>query len=221
MIDEILARAVAYEGDALIAWTPEAVALRMIEAASVFARTPAKIGPSRFKTAWPAIVITAQDLVDEETQQRLLRFPHLVGDWESHIDPPTKRHISREKQAEWNRPSAPTHEEYSRAEEALRWPALFLGDRPLLADAITLWALCMGTNASLRATLRRRVKDADAKMRAIGASRRQDAIPGKNFNRDRLNYRRREAAELICLALSKAGIALREAADDISADADE
>ena len=218
---DILDRAAAYEGLTLIGWTPEAVALRMVEAASVVARTPMHIGPKGAQGFWPQVLVVAQDLVDEETQERLMRFPHLVGDWEAHIDSKTRRRMSENKSAEWSRPSQPEAAELSRAEEALRWPALYLADRPLLADALTLWALCIGTGASLRASLRQRVKDADARMRKIGANRRQAAIPGKNFQRQAVHDRRKIAAAVICRALVAGKVAFREAAEGISANSED
>lgn len=222
MTDDLTARADAYDGELLIGWTPEAVQARLIEAADVFSKTPARIGPKRFGTAWPQIVITAQDLVDEETQQRLMRFPHLVGDWQARIDPKTIRHLSREKQDEWERaPQAPSASAYSRAEEALLWPARYLGGRPLLADAITLWAFCIATGASLRASLRKRRETADAKARLLPGSRRQEIMPGKNFDGRLLNERRKEASAVICAALVGARVMVREAAEAVAGDLDE
>ena len=137
---DLLTRADAYDRNGLtVAWTPEIVQARLIEAASVFARVPAKVGPARMKTAWPVFIRTAQDLVDEDTQARLMRFPHLVGSWESRVDDKTKRHMSRQTQEDWERrPNMPGAEALSRAEEALLWPLRYLTDRPLLADAIKI-----------------------------------------------------------------------------------
>jgi hypothetical protein len=234
---DIIDRAAAYDSDGLlVSWTPESVGYRLIEAAVVFARTPARIGPAKMRTAWPATVVTAQDLVDEDTQARLMRFPHLIGDWESRIDAKTKAHMSREKQSEWERPSDPTPDQYSRAEEALSWPMQHLGDRPLIADAVTLWALCKATGASLRATLRQRAIDADkarfparrhvANMRRAAAHRgadfdgptmtRQDAMPGKNFVHQNVAGRRLAGLAIISAALVSRGVIVREDDPELS-----
>jgi hypothetical protein len=176
---DLMSRARAYDGDTLAAWTPEEVGRRMIEAAAVISKIPAKVGPARLASVWPVYVRTAQDLVDEQTQLRLMRFPHLVGEWEARVDDKTKRQLSRDTQEAWERmPDLPGSNSISRAEEALHWPARYLGARPLLADALTTWAFCIGTGASLRATLRRRCEDADKRARLLPGSRRQEIMPG-------------------------------------------
>lgn len=219
---DLMSRARAHDDTGrLISWTPECVGLRMAEAASVFSRTPMRIGPSGASGFWPETYLIARDLIDEQTQERVLMYARFDGDWSKFIDDATKRRLSENVQREWERPSPPQREQYSRAEEALRWPALYLADRPLLADALTLWALCIGTGASLRATLRERAKVADARMRMIGASKRQDAMPDRNFDLRLTWDRRKKACSIISEALFAAGIALREAEKDISVDADE
>lgn len=208
---DLLARAEAFDQDGRqIAWTPESVGTRMIEAASVFSRTPMRIGPSGASGFWPETYLIAQELVDEATQARVMAYVKFDGNWYRYIDDMTKRRISENVQAKWNRPAPPEREQYSRAEEALRWPALYLADRPLLADALTLWALCIGTGASLRATLRRRIQDA---VNARSAD--------KNYVQQNIARYRRAASAIICERLHAAGIALREADRDISLDADE
>ena len=231
---EMMSRLGAYDRDGrLIGWTPENVSWRLVEAAVVFSRTPALVGPSRLKSCWPAIVVTAQDLVDEETQQRLMRFPHLVGNWERHIDDKTHRHMSAKKQAEWeSQPAHPSPDQYSRAEEALSWPMRYLHNRPLLADALTLWALCEATGASIRATIRSRVEAADAAryparrhtrhMARLANAResrdptptmtRQEAMPGKNLVHQNIAGYRRTGAAIISAELTASGVVVR--ADD-------
>lgn len=219
---DILSRISAQDSDGLtIAWTPEYVQLRLIEAASVFARIPATIGPARCKSAWPVFVRTAEDLIDDQTQQRLMRFPHLVGNWEARIDDTTKRHLSRDVQEDWERrPINPGLEAVSRAEEALFWPLRYLGDKPLHADALTLWAFCIGTGTSLRASLRARVERAAEKGRLLPGSRRQEVMPGKNFNRQALHERRKAAASIVSAALIADRVLFR-APDDVDIDGGE
>ena len=240
---DILSRAAAFDDDGLaVAWTPEAVQSRMIEAAWVFARIPVKIGPAKMKTAWPVFARTAQDLVDDETQTRLMRFPHLVGNWSARVDDATKRQMSRDTVDEWERqPSSPGMEALSRAEEAVRWPAVYLVDQPLLADAISTFSACRGLKRSLDAHMKERRRAADeligiaraaSKERKRGTGRmrlveigtleltRQSLFPGRNFDTAALYARRKAAVEIVCAGLVAARIVLRLADDDESAVSD-
>lgn len=212
MTDDLRSRVGAYDRDGqLVHWTPEAVQARMIEAATVVANTPAKIGPSKLHSAWPVFVATAQDLVDEETQERLMRFPHLVGRWENHIDLATRRHLSRETQDQWARQrEAPAADAYTRAEEALLWPARYLAGRPLLADALTLWAFCRATGASLRATCKeRRLRVHE--LRTAPKSSIRSVIVEKNLHHQDIPRRRIEAAAAVSKRLNAARVPLRVA----------
>lgn len=216
-MNDLLDRIRAFDaGGNLTGWTPELVQARIVEAAKVITTIPMRIGPKRDSGYWPQVLMVAQDLVDDETQERVLANPRFNGDWMDFVDKLTKRRISENIQHEWDRPANPAREALSRAEEALRWPAVYLADKPLLADALTLWALCLGTGASLRLSLRKRAKDADAKMRAIGASRRQEAVPNKNFDLRLTWERRKAAADVVCAALREAKVAVREAPEDVS-----
>lgn len=217
MTDALSSRLAAFDRDGtLVRWTPEAVQGRLIEAAAVVARTPARIGPSKLHSAWPVFVATAQDLVDEMTQERLMRFPQLVGNWENHIDLATKRHLSRQVQDDWERRNdAPAADAYSRAEEALLWPARYLQGRPLLADALTLWALCVATGASMRATCRERRAGVHKLRTAPKSAQRSVSSPEKNLHHQDIHRRRRDAAAIICTRLNAGGVAVRPAPDDI------
>lgn len=241
---DLLARADAFDSQGrLILWTPEAVGMRMIEAASVIATMPMRIGPKRDAGYWPQVLMIAQDLIDDETQERVLANPRFNGEWVDFVDGPTKRRLSENIQSKWDRPSPPARLAVSRAEEALHWPALYLADRPLLADALTLWAMCLGTGASLRASLRKRAATADAMVsdgkrhagrlaveiakrtkqakESVANLTRQDVMPEKNFHLELTWRRRKEAAQIICDGLRTAQTVLREATEDVSPDADE
>lgn len=216
MTDTLTSRLVAYDHDGqLVAWTPEAVQGRMIEAALVVSRTPARIGPSAFNTAWPEIVVVAKDLIDEQTQERILNYRKFDGNWEKYIDPHTMRRLSEHIQEKWKRPSSPSAEAYTRAEEALLWPARYLAGRPLFADALTLWAFCVATGASMRATCRERRAEIYNLRTAPKSAQRSVSAPEKNLHHQHIPQRRRDAAAVISARLNAGGIAVRAAAEDI------
>ena len=223
---DILSRAAAFDRDGLlVAWTPEAVGARLVEACRVFDRTPMSFGPKGAQGFWPGVVMTWQDLVDEKDQQRLMAaYGEENVDWQEWVDDRTIRQLSRDRGAEIIKRAErliPTAAAYSRAEEAIRWPALFLAGRPLLADALTTWALCLGLGVSLAERLTRRRKTADevivyvrAHARRMKASTipkmtRQDILPGRNFNETLTHERRKEAAAIVCKALCSARVMVR------------
>ena len=225
-----------------VAWTPEAVGLRLVEAYRVMDRTPISFGPKSFGTAWPgAIVMSWEDLIDEKDKQRLMAAYGGEVDWERWVDEKTIRQLSRDRANEAEKRmkrSAPTAAQYSRAEEAIRWPAVYLVDQPLLADAISTFSACRGLKRSLDAHMKERRRAADeligiaraaSKERKRGTGRmrlveigtleltRQSLFPGRNFDTAALYARRKVAMEIVCAGLVAARVVLRLADDDESA----
>lgn len=139
---DLLDRANAFDRDGrLIFWTPEAVGRRMVESYDVLRRTPMRIWPSGFGSSMPEFFRDAPDLGE------LQMWLDAREEWE--------RRVTR-------RANAPTAEEVSRSEEAIHWCARYLADQPLVADAISLWAACLGLRRSLRRAIRERCIRADA-----------------------------------------------------------
>ena len=210
----------------LVAWTPEAVGFRMIESYRVFDRTPMQIGPRSNSGFWPNVVMSWEDLIDEKDRQRLMVAYGGEVDWKEWVeenDKQTLRQLSIDQAAKAGRRIAPpTAAQYSRAEEACRWPALFLAERPLLGDAISTWAFCIGCGLSIRERLDRRRKLADEflahvktharRRKTVNVTKtRQDLLPGKNFDRGLLGERRKVAAATICVGLRVSRVMVREA----------
>ena len=227
-----------------VAWTPEAVGLRLVESYRVMDRTPMSFGPKGAQGFWPSVVMSWEDLIDEKDKQRIMAAYGGDVDWERWVDEKTIRQLSRDRANEAEKRmkrSAPTAAQYSRAEEEIRWPAVYLVDQPLLADAISTFSACRGLKRSLDAHMRERRRAADeligiaraaAKERKRGTGRmrlveigtleltRQSLFPGRNFDTAALYARRKVAMEIVCAGLVDARIVLRLADDDESAASD-
>ena len=221
-----------------VAWTPEAVGLRLVESYRVMDRTPMSFGPKGAQGFWPGVVMSWEDLIDEKDKQRLMAAYGGEIDWERWVDEKTIRQLSRDRANEAEKRmkrSAPTAAQYSRAEEAIRWPAVYLADQPLLADAISTFSACRGLKRSLDAHMRERRRAADeligiaraaSKERKRGTGRmrlaeigtldltRQSLFPGRNFDTAALYERRKVAMEIVCAGLVAARVVLRLADDD-------
>jgi hypothetical protein len=231
---DILSRAAAFDRDGLlVAWTPEAVGARLVEAYRVFDRTPMSFGPKGAQGFWPGLVMTWQDLVDEKDQQRLMAaYGEKNVDWQEWVDDRTIRQLSRDRGAEITKRAErliPTAAAYSRAEEAMRWPAVYLADQPLLADAISTFSACRGLKLSLDHHMSERRRAAD---KLIGIARafakfkrlktveivatRQTLFPGRNFNAALVYERRKAAAAAICAGLILSRVMVRSADEAVS-----
>ena len=239
---DLLSRILAYDRDGILQkWTPEAVQFRLIEAYRILDRTPMRLGPKGDQGFWPGVVFTVEDLVDEKDRQRLLAAYGGDVNWEDWIDESTIRQLSQDH-AEANARSiartAPNAAAYSRAEESLRWAALYLDGQPLLADAVGLWAYCRGAKRSIRETMKRRQKVADlmlarmrvhpevatlrvpALQRGGNPKTRQEVMPGRNFDRTKVGERRKKAVEIICAGLISDCVLVRAANVELSSQKD-
>lgn len=121
-----------------LAWTPEHVGARLVEAFDVLARSSTAIGPRQHANGWPAMIHEFADLVD--AQARALA----------------------EKEKQQARSARPTADELSRMNEALAWPMAFLCGKPLQADALMLWAYATALGRDMSAMLLHRQKRAAA-----------------------------------------------------------
>ena len=65
-----------------VAWTPEAVGLRLVESYRVMDRTPMSFGPKGAQGFWPSVVMSWEDLIDEKDKQRLMAAYGGDVDWE-------------------------------------------------------------------------------------------------------------------------------------------
>jgi hypothetical protein len=139
------------EGAIPTAWTPEHVGVRLIEAFEVLSRSGARVGPSQYGNGWPAMVHEFADMVD--AQARALA----------------------EKEKQQARAARPTSDEVSRMNEALAWPMTYLDGRPLVSDALTLWAYASATGRDMAGMLNHRKKRATAKAEEM--ARRANAMP--------------------------------------------
>ena len=107
-------------------WTPEHVCVRMVEAMEMTHRVGSRTGPAKIKSFWPASMQEAPPLKD------LAAWLRISEDY---------------RQKTIREPVPPSALESSRANEALGWPLKYLGNEPLQADALTLWAWCTAREA--------------------------------------------------------------------------
>lgn len=243
---DLISRLAAFDRDGVaVAWTPEAVLARLVEAYRVLHRTPMAIGPKKGAQGfWPGVVMTWEDLVDDAEKDRLRELYaayHEAPDWEAAVrrsKDGTYAQISIDRAADAKRKSRfaeLTAAHYSRAEEAMRWPAVYLAAQPLLADAISTFSACRGLGLSLDAHMKERRRAADeligiARARAaerkpgtgrmktvqIGATdlTRQSLFPGRNFDTAALYERRKAAMAAICAGLMASRVVLRLIEDE-------
>lgn len=168
-----LGRLDAYRGcdadDLPAIWTPEHVLIRMVDAYEVLSRTPARIYPQAFGNAWPTILLNEMERRDLERVQEK--------------EDALQRQLAR-----------PSSHDLSRMQEALAWPMLHLGDFPLMADAVTLYAFAKATGRDLAPVLRRR---------------RLAAADNQCRSRYILDKWRKRACEVIAAALNRAETPIR------------
>jgi hypothetical protein len=126
------------EGDIPVAWTPEHVGVRLIEAFEILSRSGTRVGPGRVGNGWPAMVHEFADMVD--AQARSLA----------------------EKEKQQARAARPTADELSRMNEALGWPMAYLDGKALAADSLMLWAYASATGRDMAGMLNHRRKRAVA-----------------------------------------------------------
>lgn len=147
------------------AWSAVLVQVRMVEAFSVLARTPMKIGPRKLGNAWMATVDALEiepDLVkaarvDIEAHHRLAA---LRAEMEG-IRAAREQHQREQANRDATRPR-PTAVEVALADEALHWPMKYLRHSPLHCDALQLWASASAWNFSMARMLRERAEMADS-----------------------------------------------------------
>jgi hypothetical protein len=144
-------------------WTPEHVQTRLIEAFAVLRRWPGRVGPTEFGCIWPTIFQDFEEFVDTEAIRAALLFDRerlarlLVDEGVNEIMAERDRRAGEAAARE----APPTADENSRAEEALQWAVLFLGDKPMHADALQIFALCHAYRLDIAKVLRRRALRAD------------------------------------------------------------
>lgn len=96
--------------------------------------------------------------------ETLRRIPGAVGPkqpgsgWPAIVREMGEEHSFRSDGREYQR--ALTKAQISRMEEVLAWPAQFLADEPLAADALNLWAMCKAWGRSIDGVLQGRAKEA-------------------------------------------------------------
>ncbi len=149
-------------------WTSQRVFVRMVEMFDVLRRTPMRIGPKAYGSIWPTmadVLEVERDLIErahvDYQAARILqaRRRELEGIAEARLK-------QQREQADRlaNRP-VPAARETSMAEEAMWWPVRYLADRPLLADALNLWAFCSAYDFSMAGALRDRIETAQTLIR--------------------------------------------------------
>lgn len=131
------AQAIGEEGIP-IAWTPEHVQSRLIEAFDVLARSGTRVGPRQHANGWPEMLREFSDDVDKQAREAA-----------------AKEKLERRR-------SLPTSDELSRMNEALAWPMAFLDGKPLQSDALMLWAYATALGRDMAAMLHQRKKRAMA-----------------------------------------------------------
>lgn len=115
-------------------WTVERVLDRLEEAFVTLGRIPAPIWPRGHANGWPEYVHDFSDLVHQHQTDELER---------------TMRARLRPR-------FAASAAEIARMEEAIRWPAMFLRDKPEVAQAVGLAALWAARRLDVRRQCKRR-----------------------------------------------------------------
>ncbi|MGO4171575.1 hypothetical protein [Bosea sp. TAF32] len=150
--DDLKARAeVVTDMGIPMAWTPEHVQARLVEAFDILARSGTRVGPRQHANGWPAMVHEFADLVDAQAR------------------------AIAEKERQQLRSARPTADELSRMNEALAWPLHHLDGRPLQSDALMLWAYATALGRDMAAMLHARKKRAMAL--ADEMMKRRNALP--------------------------------------------
>ena len=146
-------------------WTPEHVTYRLVEVYDVLRRTPMRLKPKSFGTAWPTMVHEYSDMIDTEKLAQALVTGQtatargMVQDAEAEV----QRIAEREDTEEAERiAKTPLPDEVSRADEAMGWCMTYLQRRPMQADGLQTWAFCTAGNIPIDVFLRARVDIADA-----------------------------------------------------------
>jgi Tfp pilus assembly protein PilE len=170
-------------------WTPAHVGLRLVEAYETLRRTPSRIRPARFGTAWPQIVRDGSEFIDAE-RLAMAQATGSILTANSILEAADKetQAILREDADERLAKEAkqPTSEQTSRADEALGWCFVYLQHRPMQAAALQDWAFCQAYELSVAKFLRRRVVAVEAAMAAA-----------ERYENDRRNRQRRSDAREI------------------------
>src|SRR5262245_43381701 len=110
-------------------WDSGWVSVRMVDAYRVLRSLPGRVGPECSSGQWPDILAEWGDLIEAEA-------------WRNRQRENSPRQVER-----W------TSDEIARADEALAWPLAYLFDRPMMADAISVWAFARASRRSLRGIL--------------------------------------------------------------------
>ena len=185
-------------------WTAAWVQIRLVHALDVIHRSTTKPGPRAAHTAWPAMVGGWQDLLDEKEQEAIVarekrfrarskRRGRLVIDWRSYVDRDLVSALEADAAEEAvRRGSEPMALEIELADEAALWPARYLADAPMEADALQLWAACQALGWQITRALQRRRAKADAMI----AKRRRDAWDATFERASRFGFARDKAAAL-------------------------
>lgn len=246
MTDDLDERLAAYRGidqdsgDDVVPtlWTPEYVGRRLIEAFDVLHRSVRNPGPKQFGNGWPSIVQNFEELIDWDAYDRALEQGR---SWKArHISHAATVEIeaqrARDAEDAKDKPARPTGLEIEKADEASAWCARYLGDAPLRADALQLWAFCQARGLKFEKVLHRRAQKADARIeadRVVFSNRqeqfaktarlagrgytpqdwvaptRRDVMPDRVFTKQRANLVRKEGAETISRALNRARVMVR------------
>lgn len=133
------------------------VKARMVEGFQVLRQMPTTFGPKAYGSNWPRMLSEFADLVDPQVRENVRQ--------------------------EWARTRIlPDMMEIARMEEAICWPARFLGDFPKGADALNLWALCKAGRRKIDPILEDRSEKARAlakiverELNALRAAKREPA----------------------------------------------
>lgn len=163
-----------------LAWTPEHVQTRYIEALRIVGKLPIAImGGSG--SAWPSTLIDMAKAFDAEARRTL---PWTALD---------KLQIARADEIE---PAVrfasdgPTPDQISRAEEAISWPMRYLQGEPRLADAFSIFCYAKAFRSfEIRPFLAERMRQAQAI-----AKRQADEINNHSPAHEKARIKRRELA---------------------------
>jgi len=205
-------------------WTPTQVELRLVEAYDVIRRTPMRIGPKVYGSAWPAILREVDEIERElEELARMSRsaYEELIAQRQDLREAIEIRRTEQQDAAD-RAAQVPSAAEASRADEALGWCLSYLQECQMEADAIQLWAKCTAFDISPEGVLRRRRAEHDERQRGSVGTIELDRGAQNKDEIDRALHRRskhvadkvarRQAAEDAARARRRAEIAAEVAA---------